>query len=136
MPIFSLSQTSGFQNLNPTCSPMGLATKHAVDFGEELFEARVREHREPVVARRLGVRESRGRPDRAVLLEALVRRIGHDEVHRGIRQASQEGDGVRASEPSVELYGAGGGGFARCHGGAPSMGRRGRRASVGQKGVG
>ena len=53
---------------------MRVAPEHAVGFGEQLAEARVRKDPEPIVARGLAVLEPRRRPDGAVLLERFVGR--------------------------------------------------------------
>ena len=68
---------------------MRVAPEHAVGFGEQLAEARVREDPEPVVARGLAVLEPRRRADGAVLLERFVGRIGDQQVDRFRRLVSQ-----------------------------------------------
>src|SRR5262249_49419226 len=75
-----------------------LAPQHAVALGEQLGEPGVGKDREPVVARRLAVLEPRGRADRAMLLERLVRRIRDDEIDRLGRQRAQPCHGVALRE--------------------------------------
>jgi hypothetical protein len=111
MPMVRLSQTSGFQNLKPACSASGLgdehrfgvaeqvemrvAPEHAVGFGEQLAEARVREDPEPVVARGLAVLEPRRRADGAVLLERFVGRIRDQQIDRFRGLVLQPAHGVQ-----------------------------------------
>ena len=61
---------------------MRVPPEHAVGFGEQLAEARVREDPEPVVARGLAVLQPRRRADGAVLLERFVGRIRDQQIDR------------------------------------------------------
>ena len=114
MPIVFLSHTSGFQKLEPGALGLRLgdehrlgvaeqievrvALEHAKHFGEQLREARVRKHREPVVARCLAVLQPRRRADGAMLLERLVGRVGDHQVDRLGRLLAQPVDGIERGE--------------------------------------
>ena len=74
---------------------MRVAPEHAVGFGEQLAEARVREDPEPVVARGLAVLEPRRRADGAVLLERFVGRIRDQQIDRFRGLVLQPAHGVQ-----------------------------------------
>ena len=65
---------------------------------EEVAEAVVREDREPVVARRLAVLQPCRRPDGAVLLQRLVRRVCNQKIYTRVRKPLQGRDGVSLNQ--------------------------------------